>query len=64
MSGKQYQAQYQEVEVKHKITPDFILDWYEKAEQIKDKDQRDALHVVVKTLSKHLGEYLTTNLKK
>lgn len=61
MTEDKYQTEYQEVEIKHKITSDLVLDWYEKAEKCHDQKKRDAMMVVIKVLSKHIGEYLSTS---
>ena len=61
MTEDKYSTQYQEVEIKHKITSDLILDWYEKAETCRDPKKRDAMMVVIKVLSRHIGEYLSTS---
>jgi hypothetical protein len=46
------------VEVKHKITHDFILDLYLKAKQEKCQEKKEKLFAQIEFLKDHIGEYL------
>ena len=50
------------VEIKEKITADYILDLYDKAKSLKDKNKKLKLMKIIKTLSKHIGEYIVKPL--
>ncbi len=45
-------------EIKEKITADYILDLYDKAKSLRDKNKKLKLMKVIKTLSQHVGEYI------
>jgi len=49
---------FEVVEVKRKITHDFIIDLYCKAKEEKSQAKKAELMEQAKFLSKHIGEYL------
>lgn len=49
----------EEVEIKHVITHDFVLDVYEQSLEESDPDKREAIIETAKVLSKQIGSYLT-----
>lgn len=50
------------VEIKKKISADYILYLYDKAKKIKNPKKKLELNKQIKILSKHLGEYLVKPL--
>ena len=48
-----------EVEIKHLITHDFVLDVYEQSLNEPDEDKRLAIIESAKILSEQIGSYLT-----
>ena len=48
------------VQVKHKITHDFLLDIYNKAKTEKNEDKQKELMAQFEFLRKHIGEYLVS----
>lgn len=46
------------VQIKEKITADFILDLYDQAKVLKDKNKKLKLMKTIKFLSEHIGEYI------
>ena len=46
------------VQIKEKITVDFILDLYDQAKVLKDKNKKLKLMKTIKFLSEHIGEYI------
>lgn len=44
--------------VEQKITADYILDLYDKAKKLKDKNKKVKLMKKIKLLSNHVGEYI------
>lgn len=46
------------VQIKQRITSDFILDLYDDAKKLKSKEKKAKLMSQIKILSQHLGEYL------
>lgn len=51
--------QTEEVEVKHVITHDFVLDVYEQSLEESDPDKKEAILETAKVLSQQIGSYLT-----
>lgn len=51
--------QTEEVEIKHLVTHDFVLDVYEQALEEQDADKREAIIETAKVLSTQIGSYLT-----
>jgi propanediol dehydratase small subunit len=49
-----------ESEILAEITPDFILDVYDKAKASRG-EQREILLKVAEVLSEHIGEYITSD---
>lgn len=54
-------TEYTAAEVKHKITPDFVIDMYEKAMSEPDPTKQEALLETVKVLSENIDEYLVAS---
>jgi hypothetical protein len=52
------------VEIKQKITSDFILDLYDKAKKMKSKEKKVEMMKKIRFLSEHLGEYLVKDIYK
>tara|TARA_B110000305_G_scaffold239011_1_gene305775 strand:- start:2432 stop:2596 length:165 start_codon:yes stop_codon:yes gene_type:complete len=50
------------VEVKERITSDFILDLYDKAKKMKSQEKKAKLMKQIKILSQHLGEYMVKSI--
>lgn len=45
-------------EVRQKITADYILSLYDKAEKMKSKEKKIELFKKIKLLSRHIGSYM------
>ena len=54
----------EKVEIKNKITSDYIIELYEKAKTIKDPKKKSKAMKNIKIMSEHLGEYLVRKIKK
>lgn len=54
----------EKVEIKNKITSDYIIELYEKAKNIKDPKKKSKAMKNIKIMSEHLGEYLVKKIKK
>jgi len=44
--------------VKTKVTPDFILDLYDRAKKMKSQEKKLEMMKEIRKLSKHIGEYI------
>lgn len=52
------------VEIKEKITHDFILDLYDQAKKLKSKEKKAKLMKQIKFLSEHIGEYIVKSVRQ
>lgn len=50
------------VEIKQKVTADFILDLYDKAKKMKSQERKAKMLKQIKVLSQHLGHYIVKPL--
>lgn len=48
--------------IKTKITANFILDLYDKAKKLKNREKKTQMMKQIKVLSKHIGEYIVKTI--
>ena len=46
-----------------KVTPDFVIEMYEQALEIENKEDREAMLATIEVLRNHIGEVLVSDIE-